>query len=342
METDIYRLLFFFGCDVVRKKLLLAFVFFLSFGIVFCDYIMPSNVSGNLTSTFGECRNSIDLTYNRFHMGIDISTNAMENTKVYSMGDGYLWKVYVNDPVYGNTVLINHPDGLTTLYAHLNKFSERFLPVINSALVEFGEECHIEMEFSDKDFPVKKGENIALSGKTGATTVPHCHIEFRDYEKKVVLNPLNFLKTNINSPDTEISIEKIRVDGEQFNIVNGGTYYFNGSIPQVEIKARLVSKSGSGKFGIKSLKLYFSDVEVYSIEFTEIPLDFEAEGDYVFGEASNQSNYWYKFYSPIQKNPITVNKIREMDRLPDSTDVKLVLKDDWGNVKEWSFRLKRR
>jgi len=303
---------------------------------------MPSNVSGNLTSTFGECRNSIDLSFYRFHMGIDISTNALENTKVYAMENGYLWKVYVNDPIYGNTILINHPDGITTVYAHLNKFSDRFLPVINSALVEFGEESHIEMEFSEKDFPVKRGENVALSGKTGATSVPHCHIEFRNYENGTAVNPLNYLKHLIKSLDTKISIEKIRIDGNSNNVVNGGTYYFNGSIPQIEVNARLVSNSGRGKFGIKTLQLFFSDEEVYSIDFSEIPLAFATEGNYVFGEASNQSSYWYKFYSPIQKKPIVTNKIREMDRLPDNTDAKLVLKDDWGNVKEWSFRLKRR
>jgi murein DD-endopeptidase MepM/ murein hydrolase activator NlpD len=69
---------------------------------------------------------------------------------------------------YGNLIVIQHKNNYITVYAHNSKL-----------LVEENE-------------PVKKGQKIALSGKTGATTGAHLHFEIR--KGIVPLNPSRILK----------------------------------------------------------------------------------------------------------------------------------------------------
>ncbi|MDD3364501.1 MAG: M23 family metallopeptidase, partial [Syntrophomonas sp.] len=71
-------------------------------------------------------------------------------------------------PVYGLTVIIDHPDGKQTLYAHTQK-----------TYVHKGEK-------------VNQGETIAAVGMTGVTTGPHVHFEVRIGNK--VSNPVSYLR----------------------------------------------------------------------------------------------------------------------------------------------------
>lgn len=323
-------------------RTLLLFLSLLFFSGAFASYMIPSDVSKKITSTFGECRNSIDNEVRMIHLGIDISTNSLENTKIYAMDSGYLSKLLLNEPQYGNAIFINHPDGLTTVYAHLNKFSDSFLPIIRSAMVEFGEESCLEIEFSSDEFEVKKGEIIGLSGKTGLTEAPHCHVEFRDNSRNIAIDPLIFLKDQLTVPEADLKFEKIRIDGESFNIVNGGTYYYSTSVPKIEVNARIVERNGRGKYGVNKIQYFLNGEEVYSIYFSTIDLNVASEGEVIFGEESNQSNYWYRMFSEIKKSPVVKNSLIDIRSISDNAQGKIIISDNWGNSKEFEFRLKRR
>ncbi|HPE69354.1 MAG TPA: M23 family metallopeptidase [Thermotogota bacterium] len=306
------------------------------------SYILPSRITEKITSTFGECRNSDDLVLKRIHAGIDISTNGAENTRIYATNNGYLWKVWINEPIYGNAIFLQHPDGFASVYAHLNSFSDRFSAIIQSAMVEFGEERQLEIVFHPEEFPVQRGEIIGLSGNTGRVIAPHCHVEFRNPEKGTVLNPMTFLKDVINIPDSILKFVSFRIDDQPYDIINGGTYYFSSTIPRFEVNARLERVDGYGKMGLHALHFFVDDQEVYALVFDEIADNFLESGDYIFGEGSNASNYWYKLYAPITQNPIQTNLLGSMSRFPDQADARIRIEDDWGNVKEWRFRLRRR
>ena len=87
-----------------------------------------------------------------FHMGIDLG--ASMGAPVLAAGDGriilqeYHWS-------YGNYVVIDHGNGLSTVYAHMSAFTKPFGSV------------------------VKAGEQIGAIGTTGASTGPHLHFEVR-------------------------------------------------------------------------------------------------------------------------------------------------------------------
>ena len=70
-----------------------------------------------LSGTFGELRT------NHFHAGLDIKTQKVEGHKVLSSADGYVSRINVSLWGYGNALYVTHPNGYTTVYGHLQKFS---------------------------------------------------------------------------------------------------------------------------------------------------------------------------------------------------------------------------
>lgn len=108
--------------------------------------------SGPITSPFGYRIHPIFGT-TIYHSGIDIGVD--EGTPVHAADSGVV--IYSGSGLtgYGNVVIIDHGNGLSTLYAH------------NSALlVSEGES-------------VSKGQVVAYSGMTGYATGPHVHFEVR-------------------------------------------------------------------------------------------------------------------------------------------------------------------
>lgn len=122
-------------------------------------FIRP--VSGKIVSGFGYRVHPIFRRV-KFHYGIDIA--ASYGTPIRAAADGVVvfsgWR-----RAYGNTIIIDHGDGLATLYAHCSRL-----------LVSEGS-------------VVKQGQVIALIGSTGLSTGPHLHFEVRRYGEP--FNPLS-------------------------------------------------------------------------------------------------------------------------------------------------------
>jgi hypothetical protein len=319
--------------------LLMTFVFFVPF-IFASEYGLPTNTTRRITGTFGECRISSNTYVKRLNIGLAISTNSMENTKVYAMNDGVIWKLILNDPNYGNIIYIKHPDGLATMYAHLNRFSSKYDAILQSVMVEFGEESNTEIEFNSNEYTVRKGDIIAYSGKTGAAIAPYCHVEFLDYQQNMYIDPLVYLKDLLDQPDADLEIIKVRVGGREQKINNGGTYFYSNQYPEIEVNARLDDNSWNSRYGIHRVQLFFDDMEVYQLLFESIPTDFYDKGDVVYGEGSTSSYYWYKLYSYQTEGAVVLNRLTETS-LSGSTKARIVVEDDWGNAKTWSFYLKK-
>jgi len=145
----------------------------------------PLNIKMELVSNFGELRT------NHWHMGLDIRTQQRENLPVYAAADGYIAEISVSAFGFGRAIYINHPNGLTTLYAHLNNFE----PKLHQWVIEQQYEqqsWETRLTLPPHLFPVKKGDLIAYSGNTGGSAGPHVHFEIRDTETTKCLNPLLF------------------------------------------------------------------------------------------------------------------------------------------------------
>ena len=148
-------------------------------------FTWPVMATKALAANFGELRP------NHYHMGLDCKTDKKQNLQVLAAAGGYIAKVKIEPSGFGRSIYINHPNGLTTLYAHLNDF--------NPALEKYVKEQQYKLKswkvFLDIPadlFPVTKGMFIAYSGNTGGSQGPHLHFEIRDTKTDKVLNPSLF------------------------------------------------------------------------------------------------------------------------------------------------------
>ncbi|MEG0927638.1 M23 family metallopeptidase [Chryseobacterium sp.] len=145
----------------------------------------PLNIPMQLAANFGAVRT------NHFHMGLDLRTNSQENLSVVSAADGYVSRIKVERYGFGNAVYITHPNGYTTVYAHLNKYFDKLDEYVKERQYK-EEKWEQDITFQPGQFPVTKGRLIALSGNTGGSAGPHLHFEIRDTKTEECLNPLLF------------------------------------------------------------------------------------------------------------------------------------------------------
>lgn len=110
------------------------------------NYYMP--VPGQLTSQYG-----YRAKFGRMHKGVDLALKM--NDTVRAAFDGKVRLTNYEGKGYGNYVIVRHPNGLETVYGHLNKHLVKPNQV------------------------VKAGQAIGLGGNTGRSTGPHLHFETR-------------------------------------------------------------------------------------------------------------------------------------------------------------------
>jgi murein DD-endopeptidase MepM/ murein hydrolase activator NlpD len=124
-------------------------------------WVLP--VSGfRLTAGFGEYG-----LWSSSHTGQDFA--CAYGTPVHAVGDGRI--IFASyEGAYGNKIVIEHPDGTVTWYAHLDSF------VRTSGTV-------------------KAGDVIGRVGMTGNTTGPHLHLEVRPHDAAPV-PPLTWLRAH--------------------------------------------------------------------------------------------------------------------------------------------------
>src|SRR5690606_13136158 len=153
----------------------------------------PMGIPMDLSANFGELRS------NHWHMGLDIRTQQRENLSVYAAAGGYVSRIKVEPGGFGQAIYITHPNGYTTLYAHLNSFFPALQQYVKEQQYE-KESWAVDLQIPSNLFPVNKGAYIAKSGNTGGSQGPHLHFEIRDTETERCLNPLLFnfpLKDNV-------------------------------------------------------------------------------------------------------------------------------------------------
>jgi murein DD-endopeptidase MepM/ murein hydrolase activator NlpD len=145
----------------------------------------PLDIPLYLSGTFAELR------ANHFHGGIDIKTQGRSGLTVRSVADGYVSRIAVSPYGYGNALYIAHPEGYTTVYGHLNAFAPELEKWVED---EMKDRSKNDGNFypSASQFPVKRGQMVAMSGNTGGSMGPHLHFEIRDSGSEEPLNPLEF------------------------------------------------------------------------------------------------------------------------------------------------------
>jgi hypothetical protein len=148
-------------------------------------YHPPLLIPLTLAANFGELRP------NHFHMGVDFRTNGVEGLPLYAIENGYVARVKISPNGYGKVIYVNHPNNITSVYAHCSKFVGSLDSLIQQKQQE-AQNFEIEFYLNEGELPLKKGTHFAYSGNSGSSTGPHLHFELRNTITEAALNPLKF------------------------------------------------------------------------------------------------------------------------------------------------------
>lgn len=158
------------------------------------DYFSsPLNIGLTATGTFSEVRP------NHFHSGIDFSVQKKEGLPVFAVADGVISRIKVSPVGFGNALYIDHPNGFTSVYAHLKGY--------NDTITEYLRTNQYKVKSFEVDlFPankkeiirIKKGQIIGYAGNSGSSGGAHLHFEIRNTKTEHIINPLLF---GFGSPD---------------------------------------------------------------------------------------------------------------------------------------------
>jgi hypothetical protein len=238
-------------------------------------YMFPINpgTRNSLAGTMGELRAA------HFHSGLDIRTGGVTGLPVYAAAGGYISRATISTSGYGNALYVTHPNGHTTVYAHLEKLNG---PIARHMLEQQYRQKTFELNlyFEKNQFRVAKGDTIAFSGNSGSSGGPHLHFEIRDANQHI-LNPLSYSFSEIVDTTSPV-VEKVafksmstdsRVNG-QFGRIEikprrvGTNYYIDTPIKVfgeigVEILAHDLLDNAGFKCGVTGIELKIGDQEVF-------------------------------------------------------------------------------
>jgi murein DD-endopeptidase MepM/ murein hydrolase activator NlpD len=260
------------------------------------DYFRsPLDIPINLSGTFGELRP------NHFHSGLDIRTNNVEGLPVYAAADGIIVRIKVSAFGYGKALYIAHPNGYTTVYGHLQKFSDKIEEYVKEQ--QYKQKSY-EVELYPSTLKVTQSEIIALSGNSGGSGGPHLHFEFRDTATERIINPMAFgmsklikdeMKpviaslmvypendsTSVNKSKNPVSLSlQKQVDGSFLasKVVTNGKIGF-------ALNSYDLSTNNYNKNGIYKVESYLNGSPYYKYEFETFAFD-----------ESKHINYFIDFY----------------------------------------------
>lgn len=250
------------------------------------DYFgSPLDIPLNIAGSFGELRPS------HFHSGIDFRTQQKEGFPVYATADGFISRINVSTFGYGKCLYIDHPNGFTSVYAHLQNMA----PKIQSKVLEvqYAEKSYVtELRPKPEEYQVKKGELIGYTGNTGGSNGPHLHFEIRDTKSEFAINPF-FFGYDEKVKDTKAPVitglmaysfgDSSHVNGSARPVVipltlqSDGTY-LAGKIVAIGtigfgLNAHDISDYNFGKNGIFKLDAFLNGMPYYGYEFDTFSFD---------------------------------------------------------------------
>jgi hypothetical protein len=141
----------------------------------------PLNEPVRLSGSFGELRP------NHFHEGIDIKGPL--GSPIYASADGFISRIGISGSGYGKALFISHPNGYTSLYAHMKGFTPEVDAYARRVQME-QQRFELDIELQEDVFRVQKGDLIGYIGLTGSTQGPHLHFEIRETDSGNAVNPL--------------------------------------------------------------------------------------------------------------------------------------------------------
>lgn len=242
----------------------------------------PLDLPPSTAGSFGELRG------NHFHSGLDFRTNRQIGYPVHAAMYGYVSRLRVQLGGFGNAVYVTHPNGYTTVYGHLDHLIPELAQIVKKYQYDH-QSAEVDFKLQQFDFPVTKGQLIAISGNTGASGGPHLHFEIRDSLTEETVNPQLFgLTLPDNIPPAVAGVAVYHLNGRPFsentprdylpvtgttgNYRVSQTLFLSGDIG-FGITANDMNNSSANRNGIYSLELKVDDRTVYTFAVERFAFD---------------------------------------------------------------------
>ncbi|WP_207427129.1 M23 family metallopeptidase [Pedobacter sp. SYSU D00535] len=322
------------------------------------DFRPPLDLAPSLAGSFGEIRG------NHFHSGLDYRTNQREGYPVYAVADGFVSRLRVQAGGFGYAVYITHPNGYTSVYAHLQRFNDRIFQTVNDYQYR-KQSFEVDFPLLPIEIPVKKGDIIAWSGNSGSSGGPHLHFELRDTRTEETINPQLF---GLEVPDrvkpilTGMYMYRLggapfseKTPSQYFQLVGGdGNYHLNQS-PVIQFDGEVgfgimtydQQVPGGNKNGVYSIELYLDNEVIYASAQEKFAfhntrainshIDYPA---YILYKRTVQKSF-IEPGNPLQIYKKAVNRGIVALRDDSIHQMRYVIKDARGNTSTLSFRVKR-
>ena len=317
------------------------------------DFHSPIDAPFDLSGTFGEFRS-------RFHTGIDFKSRGVQGQKIFSIEDGYVSRIEVNNYGYGKVLYIDHPNGYTSVYAHLRNFSPELNEYIKSEL--YKSQTNSIKKFPKKnEFIISKGSVIGYSGNTGRSFGPHLHFEIRETKNQNALNPLMFNYKYIDKQrpvvrglylisENKSLVRKLPIR-KKISKLNDSTYIsdiveYNGKIGVGLDIYDIQYKNLYNQNGIYKIELFIDSILSYSYKMDKIKFSENHYKKIMYDYLSlvERNKKVIKIYTPPNSNLSflknnSFNGIINSDTYKDnSVTIKI---SDWNNNSSYiKFRLK--
>ncbi|CEN36538.1 M23 family metallopeptidase [Capnocytophaga cynodegmi] len=257
-----------------------------SFSFAQTDFASPLDIPLLLSGNFGELRP------NHFHAGVDFKTQGREGLNIYAIKEGYVSRIKVGTYGYGKALYITHPNGYTSVYAHLQKFAPAIEAYIKKRQYN-RKSFEIDAYPKENELVIKKGQVVGLGGNTGSSAGPHLHFEIRDANSNA-LNPLLYgyeIKDNIPPDVYQVMVyplgKEAQVNQSQLPQVVKLTKQVDGSYLADKILA-----SGAIGFGLQSIDKQNDTHHQNGVYKVSLAVNGETHFQYVFDKLSfNEARY---------------------------------------------------
>jgi murein DD-endopeptidase MepM/ murein hydrolase activator NlpD len=322
------------------------------------DYFRPPvDKPMYLSGTFGELRS------NHFHSGIDIKAyGGKTGQPILACAEGYVSRIKVEAGGYGNALYVDHPNGYTTVYAHLKGFYPEIEEYVKAKQYE-KRTFEVNLYPEAGQFPVEKGQQIGKLGLTGTSFGPHLHFEIRETKSEKTLNPLHFgfkVRDDVRPFMTQLRVyglnkKREALDTRSYDVLRSGKgYRVSGDTLVIDawragfaIKTYDKQSGTSNWNGVYRISLFENDSLIYRYQMDGFHFDetryINAHLDYE--EQITKKSYFNRCYL-MPGNELSVyqsverNGVVELYRRK-ATEIRITSEDIEGNMTELRFWVKR-
>jgi hypothetical protein len=266
------------GCIVFTAGLFFCFNLF-SQNKSYPSIEPPLKIPLTLSGTFCELRNT------HFHAGIDLRTEGREGLEVYAVEEGFVSRIRISGSGYGKALYIDHPNGYTSVYGHLQRYHSE-IEAFARSLQYAKESFEIDTVLPANLLMVRKGQHVAFSGNTGSSQAPHLHFEMRETVTEAPVNPKLFglyIIDNVAPVPSNILLYDLEDGGKQaapvkLKLINKGNIFglakdtvrVNTTILGVAIHVNDYMEESDNSNGIYELTLKVDGKRRFHFQFNQL------------------------------------------------------------------------